>query len=81
MFKRKDCCVCSRCEKREKELFFIELYDFLSRKIHLELLQYFLYLEKHCSNFKKKKKIGKVLHLENLLELIFGVCSPKNKFS
>ena len=27
---------------REKELFFIELYDFLSRKIHLELLQYFL---------------------------------------
>ena len=79
MFKRKDCCVRSRCERKEKELFFVELYDFLSRKIHLELLQYFLYLEKHCSNFKKK--IGKVLHLENLLELIFEVCSPKNRFS
>ena len=49
--------VCRRCERREKELFFIELYDFfLSRKIHLELLQCFLYLEKHYSNFKKKKK-------------------------
>ena len=58
--------ICCRCERREKELFFIELYDFLSRKIHMELLQCFLYLEKHCSNFKKK--IGKVLYLENLLE-------------
>ena len=46
--------ICCRCERREKELFIIELYDFLSRKIHLELLQCFLYLEKHCSNFTKK---------------------------
>ena len=28
MFKRKDSYVCRRCERREKELFFIELYDF-----------------------------------------------------
>ena len=32
MFKGKDCCVCSRCERREKELFFIELYDFFKYK-------------------------------------------------
>ena len=32
MFERKDCCVCSRGEWREKELFFIELYDFLKKK-------------------------------------------------
>ena len=29
------------------------------------------------NNLKKKKKIRKVLLLENLLELIFWVCSPK----
>ena len=39
MFERKDYCVCSHSERREKELFFIKLYDFLSRKIHLEFLQ------------------------------------------
>lgn len=49
----KDCCVCS-CERREKELFFqLRCMNFLSRKTHLELLQCSLYLEKHCSNFKK----------------------------
>ena len=42
MFERKDYYVCSFSEGREKELFFIELYDLLSRKIHLELLQYSL---------------------------------------
>ena len=39
MFERKDYCVCSRSERRDRELFFIELYDFLSRKNLLELLQ------------------------------------------
>ena len=48
--------VCRRCERREKELFLLSCMISLSRKIHLELLQCFLYLEKHYSNFKKKKK-------------------------
>ena len=39
MFERKGYYVCSFSEGREKELFFIELYDFLSRKNYLELLQ------------------------------------------
>ena len=46
--------VSSRGERREKESFFIELYDFfLNRKIHLELLQYSLDQDNYCSNFKK----------------------------
>ena len=32
MFERKDCFVCSCGEGREKELFFIELYDFFKKK-------------------------------------------------
>ena len=78
MFKRNDCCVCNRCERREN-CFLLSCIIFLSRKIHLKLLQGFLYLEKYCSNFKKN--LGKILHLKILLELIFEVCSSKNKFS
>ena len=51
----------------EKEFFLLRCMNFLSIKFHLELLQCSLYLEKHYSNFKKKK-IGKILNLENLLE-------------
>ena len=32
MFERKDCFVCICGEGREKELFFIELYDFFKKK-------------------------------------------------
>ena len=32
MFERNDCCVCSCGKMREKELFFIELYDFFKKK-------------------------------------------------
>ena len=35
-----------------KNCFLLSCMIFLSRKIHLELLHCFLYLEKHCSNFK-----------------------------
>ena len=52
MFKRNDCCVFNRCERREN-CFLLSCIIFLSRKIHLKLLQGFLYLEKYCSNFKK----------------------------
>ena len=38
-----------------KDCFLLSCMIFLSRKIHLELLQCFLYLEIHCSNLKKKK--------------------------
>ena len=59
---------------------------FLSRKIHLELQQCFLYLEKHCSNLKKKMEkfyiwricwswflgfVLKKIDLANLLEILF----------
>ena len=42
----------------ERNNFFIYFFllicmNFLSIKIHLELLQCSLYLEKHCSNFKE----------------------------
>ena len=37
------------------DCFLLSCMIFLSRKIHLELLQCFLYLEIHCSNLKKKK--------------------------
>jgi len=33
--------------------FLLKCINFLSIKIHLELLQCSLYLKKHCSNFKK----------------------------
>ena len=36
-----------------KNFFLLRCMNFLSRKIDLELLQYFLNLDKHCSNFKK----------------------------
>ena len=35
-----------------KNFFLLRCMNFLSRKIHLELLQCSLYLEKHYSNFK-----------------------------
>ena len=54
-----------------KNFFFIELYEFLSRKIHLELLQSSRDKENYCSNFKKK--FEKVLLLEKLLEWVFYV--------
>ena len=79
--------VCSRCERREKELFFYWVVWFLlSKKIQLELLQCFLYLEKHHSNLKKKMEkfciwricwswfLGFVLQkidLFNLLEMLW----------
>ena len=40
----KDCCVCS-CERRERIIFLLRCMNFLSRKIHLELLQCSLYQE------------------------------------
>ena len=48
----------------------------LSDKNCLELPQFSLYKENYCNNLKKEK----ILPLENLLELIFWICSPKNDF-
>ena len=77
MFKRKECCVCSRCERREKGLFFIELYDFFKQKNSFGVATVF-FISRNTLQQLKKKKIGKVLHLENQLELIFwGLFSKK----
>ena len=76
MFKRKECCVCSRCERREKGLFFIELYDFFKQKNSFGVATVFFISRNTLQQLKKK--IGKVLHLENQLELIFwGFFSKK----
>ena len=50
--------------------------NFLSRKIHLKLLQCSLDQENDYSNFKRK--FGKVLHIENQLELVFWAYSPES---
>ena len=59
--------------------FLLRCMNFLSRKIHLELLWCFLDQENDYSNFKKK--FEKVLHIENRLELVFWAYSPKYRFS
>ena len=60
-------------------IYLLRCMNFLSRKIHLELLWCFLDQENDYSNFKKK--FEKVLHIENRLELVFWAYSPKYRFS
>ena len=59
------------------DCFLLSCMIFLSRKIHLELLQCFLYLEIHCSNLKKKKN-WKSFAFRGVVGVSFWcVCSPK----
>ena len=56
---------------REKELFFIELFDFLKEKNSFGVAT-----ESYCSN--SKKIFGRIFLLESLLELFFlGLLSKK----
>ena len=62
----------------KKELFLFGCLNFLRKKIHLELLQCSLYLEKHCSNFKEY--LEKFWNWRIYWRVNSRVCSTKNRY-